>query len=129
MSRAVLRLRAAGPPDFDSLLAEPLPCRVRAIAGEIGGEVVAVGGLAYQPDGAVVAFLQAGECARRYPVSLHRAALMILAEAKRLRIPRIIAIADEDVEPARRWLARLGFAPDNIDGQEVWTWSLPSRSD
>lgn len=126
MNRVVLR--PATRADFAALLAEPLPWRLRAIAGEINGELLAVGGLAFPPDHAVTAFLQAGANARRYPVSLHRAALMILAEARRRRIPRVVAVADSGIEPAARWLARLGFERAHLDGHEVWTWSLLCHS-
>jgi RimJ/RimL family protein N-acetyltransferase len=127
--KRTVALRPARQADFLTLCTGPLPCRVRAIAGEIGGKVIGIGGLAYWPDGTIMAFLQKDDNAGRYPLTLHRAALMILAEARRLRIPRITAIADDNVEPARRWLERLGFEPTTIDGQEVWIWSLPSRSD
>ena len=120
MSRVVLR--PATRADFDAMLAEPLPYRVRAIAGEVDGELLAIGGLAFQLDGTVTAFLQASEIARDYPVSLHRAALEILSEARRLRIPCVMAEAEAGVEPAQRWLTRLGFSPAHIDGQEVWVW-------
>ena len=117
-----ITLRPATRADLDAMLAEPLPYRVRAIAGEIDGEILGVGGLAFPPNSSAIAFLQARARARAYPVSLHRAALMILAEARRLRLPRLVATAEEGVEPARRWLVRLGFEPTHIDGHEVWTW-------
>ncbi len=104
------------------MLAEPLPCRSRAIAGEIDGRLLGIGGLAYMPDGTVAAYLHVKPEARNYPVSLHRAALMILAEIKKHKIPRVVALAEDGIEPAKRWLARLGFEPITIDGNEVWTW-------
>lgn len=115
-------LRPATRADFAALLAKPLPYRVRAIAGEIGGEVIGIGGLAFPRGGPAIAFLQGDPRMRDYPVSLHRAALTVLAEARRLRVPRLVAVAEEGVEPAQRWLARLGFQRTSIDGHEVWTW-------
>jgi hypothetical protein len=115
-------LRPATRSDFDTLSAEPLPYRIRAFAGEAGGDLLGIGGLAFPPDGTVIAFLQAGAKARNYPVSLHRAALRVLGEARRLRIPRVVAVAENGVEAAARWLVRLGFERSHIDGHEVWTW-------
>ncbi len=115
-------IRPATRADFEGMLAEPLPYRVRAIAGEIDGELLGVGGLAFPADGTITAFLQATDKARQYPVSLHRAALMILSEARRLQIPRVVASAEDGIAPAKRWLARLGFLPEHFDGQEVWIW-------
>lgn len=117
-----ITLRPATRADFDTMLAEPLPFRVRAIAGEVDGEILGVGGLAFPPNGNAIAFLQASTRARDYPISLHRAALKMFAEARHLRLPRLVATAETGIEPARRWLARLGFEPTKIDGHEVWTW-------
>jgi len=120
MKRVILR--PATRADFEAMLAEPLPYRVRAIAGAVDGEILGVGGIAFPPDSSAVAFLQSGARARDYPVALHRAARLILAEARRLRIPRLVATTEQGIESAQRWLARLGFERTHIDGHEVWTW-------
>ena len=122
-------IRPARAADFEALLAEPLPWRVRAFAGECDGELLGVGGLAFPPDGAVAAFLilardQDGKAsARRYPVALHKAGLSVLAEAKRLRIRRVVVLAEQHNAAAEPWLKRLGFQPLNSGGETVWVWS------
>jgi hypothetical protein len=124
-----ITIRAACAADFTQLLAEPLPYRVRAFAGERGGELLGVGGLAFQPDGAVAAFLiltkdESGHApARRYKVALHKAGLRVLAEARRLRIRRVVALAEQHNEAAEPWLTRLGFQPLVRGGETAWVWT------
>lgn len=132
MKKVVIRPACAA--DFVRLLAEPLPCRVRAFAGERDGELLGVGGLAFQPGGAVAAFLilakdESGAApARRAKVALHKAGLRVLAEARRLRIRRVVALAEQGNEAAEPWLRRLGFRPLAADGQTIWVWSNEDNS-
>lgn len=93
------------------------PVRLWGYAAEIDGEVVAFGGLAFMPD-QVVAFMQGHEHIARFPVAFHRAVVRGLREAQGRGIGRIIAIADENVPAAARWLDRLGF----VLRDEVWVW-------
>ena len=44
----------------------------------------------------------------------------LYAEAKRLGIRRLVALAEPGIEPAERWLRRFGFAPEAIGGETVW---------
>lgn len=115
-------LRPATKADFDAIMDEPLPYRVRAFAAWRDTDLLGIGGLAFLPDGTVAAFMQTVQGARRYKVAMHKAALATLAEAKRLGIRSVVALADPQIEPAKPWLARLGFRPLDIDGNEVWTW-------
>lgn len=119
---AVLRLATAD--DFRAMLDEPLPYRCRAFAVEDDGKLLGIGGLAFLPDGTVGAFVHMVEGARRYRIALHKAGLACMAEAKRLGIRRVVALADPSVEPACRWLERLGFGPMVIDGQKVYAWPI-----
>lgn len=96
------------------------PYRVRAFVGEIDGVALGVGGLAYLPDGSVLAFCDLKDEARRYPVALHRAGLATLRFAAELGIKKILATADNMQPAAERWLLRLGFAPVEIDGLKVF---------
>jgi len=121
-TRKGVTLRDATRADFDGLLDEPLPWRSRAIAGEIDGQLLGVGGIARLPNGTWAAFVHLTPDARRYPVALHKAALLVLEKARRARIPCLVAIAEDGIEPAKRWLHRLGFRPEIVDGKEVWTW-------
>lgn len=104
------------------MLAEPLPYRVRAFAAEKDGELLGVGGFAYLPSGTVGAFVIMKEGARRHRLALHKAGVAALAEARRLKIPRLVAMAEPGVEPAARWLRRLGFRETQVDGEQVFVW-------
>ena len=122
--RAVIRPAVRA--DFDALTDGPRPYRVRAVAMEVDGRVLAVGGLAYLENGVVGAFMQGLDEARDYPVSLHRAGKMMMAEAERLGIRRLVAMADKSVEAAERWMLRFGFKPEQHDGVTVYVWHKDS---
>lgn len=118
-------LRPTVPSDLDKFLKDnPLPYRIRAWTGLIEDEIVAVGGIAYPPDGTHLAFFMCEDKAREYPVALHKAALMVLNEARQLGIKRLVTLADLNAsDAAERWLARLGFEP-TMNGQEQKVWVL-----
>jgi GNAT superfamily N-acetyltransferase len=97
------------------------------MTGVVDGEVLAVGGIAYLPDGTHGAFLLADERARKYPVALHKAGLHVLQQARKFGIAKVVAMADPHIKPAKRWLKRLGFEPVTVDQQEVWLWHSSSR--
>jgi hypothetical protein len=120
-------VRPAVAADFAKFIDQPLRYRVRALAGVCSGEVIAVGGIAYLPDGTHGAFFMGDDKARGFPVALHKAGLAVLQDAKQRGITRLAALADPQVGAARRWLQRLGFAPITIDNQEVWLWQCCSR--
>lgn len=117
-------LRPATLSDFQAMLGEPLPYRVRAFAVEHDGKLLGVGGLAYLPNGSIGAFVHVVEGARRYRLALHKAGLRTMQEAKRLGIHRVVAMAEPGVEPACRWLERLGFRPMTVDGEQVYAWQI-----
>lgn len=104
------------------MLAEPLPYRTRGIAGEVDGRLLGVGGLALLPNQTWAAYVHLHPEARKYPVALHKAALLTLNQARLYGISRVVAFAEDGIEPAKRWLARLGFEPQTIDGHEVYIW-------
>lgn len=115
-------MRPATRSDFDAVIAESLPYRVRAFAAERDGEVLGVGGLAFMPDGTVAAFVHAAPGAHRFKVAFHKAGLMAMAEARRLGLRRVVATAETQHPRATQWLARLGFEPEDVDGLTVWVW-------
>jgi hypothetical protein len=115
-------VRRAVAADFENFIIGPLPCRVRAFTGTLGNEVLAVGGMAFLPNGTIGVFLMAEPRARRFPLALHKAALAVLAEARALGIRRLVTFADPDLDAAEPWLRRLGFSPITIDQQQVWLW-------
>lgn len=95
-----------------------IPYRVRGIAGiDDDGRVLGVGGLAYLPDGRVFAFSHFLPEATKYPVALHKAALMVIGLANAAGVRELYACPEMTRSPAaERWLARLGFSPC----QEGW---------
>ena len=109
--------------DFDALTDGPRPFRVRAFTGEVDGQPIAIGGLAYLEHGVVGAFLHATDKARQYPMTLHKAGLATMALARELGLRRVVAMADPGVAPAERWLARLGFTKEAVNGVTVWAWN------
>lgn len=94
------------------------PYRIKAVTGRVDGEIVAIGGIAYLPDGTVAAFLEATDAARKHGVSLHREAKRALSDAARAGHRVVKALVDNEIEAAPRWLKRLGFEP--VEGLEVW---------
>lgn len=92
------------------------------MTAHIGGKVLGVGGFGFPPDGTIIAFVHAHDEAHRYKVSFHRAGLKMMAEARRLGFHRVVALASPDKPNAGAWLKRLGFMPQEIDGQQVYIW-------
>ena len=93
------------------------PVRVIAIAGKVGDRVIAIGGVAIWPNGVKQAFADIGPEARKYPVTLHRAALVTIDLARKHNIRQLRAVAAEPKEAAVRWLVRLGFK--HVEGTEA----------
>jgi RimJ/RimL family protein N-acetyltransferase len=115
-------IRPATRADIDEMINEPLPWRVRAWAVELDGELLGIGGFAYQPNDTIAAFVLKKPGAEKYAVSLHRAGLTAMQEAKRLGYRRIVALAEKTNEAAERWLARLGFKEVMVDEEKAWVW-------
>lgn len=93
----------------------------RAIAAEIDGQVIGIGG--YALDGPYVrAFMDIKPEARRHRVALLRAAKMTLAMARERGVS-LIAVAQDDEPTADRFLTHLGFehSHSSPDG-EVYRW-------
>ena len=82
---------------------------VTATVGLIRGKIIGCGGVAHV-DGKTVAFCDFYPLARRYKVSIVRAAMKVIAEAKaRHRV--IYTELDPDEPGAERWVKSLGFEP------------------
>jgi RimJ/RimL family protein N-acetyltransferase len=107
----------------------PPPYRIRwARTARIGNEVLGIGGIASLPDGAAVAFLELKPEARRYPVTLVKAAKLTLETACRMGVRRLVATADPAVESSSRFLDRLGFEAtgEHVNGHAVYVWRPPA---
>ena len=117
-----IELRPATRAAIDAMIGKPLPWRVRAWTIERAGEVLAVGGFAYQPNDVIAAFLVKKPGVEQYPVTLHRAGMLAMKEARRIGYRRIVATADKRTEAAERWLKRFGFEQVAVDGEQAWVW-------
>jgi len=93
---------------------------VKALAGFVGGELVAIAGLALSR-GRVVAFADLKPEAKQHRFALHRAAVRVMADARRQGHKVIFATPDLNEPTARRWLQRLGFSPVDDEGK-IWLW-------
>lgn len=108
------------------MFGRPPQHRVRALAAEIDGRLVGLGGFALVTPGEThacgfwVCFMRASDELRARPVALHRAGLRMIQEARRLRIRRLVALAEPGIEAAERWLRRFGFVAAEINGETVW---------
>jgi hypothetical protein len=86
------------------------PYRLRAFTGLLDGQIIAIGGVAYLPNGAVLAFLDASEEVRsKGKLSLYKTAKRLVEECKARGVTMINAMQQVDIEAAERFLTRLGF--------------------
>jgi hypothetical protein len=135
-----VELRPTVPDDLPHIIGEPLPYRIRAITALVNGRVIGMGGIAFPPNGPVIAFVQQTEDARKYPVAFHRAGLMAMQMIRNSGVSEVVATAQRGSAVAVRWLERLGFR--RADNQEsdrklLFTWNraqpmpddLPSDND
>ncbi|MGY4295370.1 hypothetical protein ACVWXN_003465 [Bradyrhizobium sp. i1.4.4] len=120
MVRVALRPTVAS--DLPHVIGEPLPFRIKAITAHVGDQVLGVGGLGYLPNGVVGAFVAMNAEGRKYPAAIHRAGLAAMRMIRDSGEPRVVAIADELVPGAQRWLARLGFRPVVVGGVTAYVW-------
>lgn len=102
----------------------PIPMRVAAIAGRMDGKLLGVGGILFRPDGFRVAFLDVGDEGRRYPVALHKAALKVIEMAKQAKVRRLVATSFGMHPKSPRWLIRLGFRAQALDGGTAYVRDL-----
>ena len=104
-----VEIRPATPADIDAYAVEQSPYRVRAYTALVNGRIIGLGGVAYLPNGAVMAFLNINEDARSYPVTLCKVAVRVIREAHERGVKTINAVCDDKIEAAPRFLRRLGF--------------------
>lgn len=113
-------IRPATRDDIDRFRGEyELGPSVKALVGDLNGELIALGGLAYC-GGKVVAFLDLKPEARKFKKSMHQAALMVMEMAKAGGHRFVYANAEPGEPTAERWLTRLGFVP--VDGSGKFRW-------
>jgi len=124
MTRREVRLVPTTAAHCEAFFPEPLPWRIRAMTALKGDEILGIGGMAMLPDGQTAAFLEVSEeNAKKYPITLHRAAKAILQQAKDLGLRRLVTRADTRRPAAERYLQRLGFEfAGNDDGEVIYLW-------
>lgn len=115
-------VRWATPADLDAWDARhpreyPRPT-VTAMVGVLDGEIIAVGGVIHL-NGQRFAFYELDEKARRYRVTLVKAAKRVMAHVARSGAV-IFAVADPAEPGAKRWIASLGFVPHDVPGLYVY---------
>lgn len=116
----MIRLAPATVTDFEAVFGTAPPWRIRGVTAHQDGRPVALGGLAYSPDGLAMAFYAGTEAVQRFPVAITRAVMTGLAAARARGVRRIVAECDTSIEAAARWLARLGFRETEVPN--VWIW-------
>lgn len=94
---------------------------VQAVVGVVRGHVVGIGGLAHI-EGQLWAFSAFAPSARRYKISIVRAAAKVIADAKARGVKYIYAQADPKEPGAVRWMSSLGFRPTHQPGIYRWEW-------
>lgn len=126
MTRVELRPTVAA--DFIALQGKPPDFRCQCLTAVVDGRVVGIGGLVRRSGAAWATVLMAPE-AQRYPVAIHRAGLHAVAMFKRLRLPRVFALAQPGNPKAEAWLERLGFRPTLAGGHRAFVWEAAADAE
>lgn len=108
--------------DIPFCIGEPLPHRIKAITALIGDQVIGLGGIAYKPDGTVVAFAQINDEFRKYPAAIHRAGRMAMDMIRASGVPRVVAEAQPNNPAAEPWMLRHGFRAIEVSGRRAFVW-------
>jgi hypothetical protein len=106
-----LAIRPATREDIEAFSPMPNKPTIRAMVGELDGRIVGLAGVVLHR-GRWLGFCDLTEDARPYKMTIARAAIRFLADARRDGIKFIYADADLSEPTALRWLASLGFHLD-----------------
>lgn len=120
-----MQLRPTIPSDLAHVTAETLPIRIRAITAAAGEQILGICGIGYREDGVAIAFAAINDELRKYPTALYRAGLELMRIIRESEVPRVIALADETLPGAGRFLERLDFAPELERGLTIYVWNAP----
>jgi hypothetical protein len=126
LPRPIVRLRPAVASDLPEIIGEPLPYRIRAITVLADDRIIGIGGIAFPPDGPVIAFVQQTQDAKNYPVAFHRAGLLAMQMIRGAGIVQVIATTNRNSPAAIRWIERLGFVRScvqPIDDKLLFEWT------
>jgi N-acetylglutamate synthase-like GNAT family acetyltransferase len=106
-----MKVRVATREDIDAFSDLKNKPTIRAYVGEVDGEIVAIGGLAFAK-GRWFGFCDLREPARKHKMTIARMGKRIMDEAREMGIRFVYANVDPSEPTAERWLTRLGFEPD-----------------
>ena len=111
MTTPKLTIRPATAEDIAAFSDMPNKPSIRAMAGELDGRIVGLGGLVFH-QGRWLGFVDLLPEARPHKIAIARAAIRFLEEARRDGIKFIYVEADLNEPTALRWLTSLGFHLD-----------------
>lgn len=114
-------IRPATRADIEAYSSQPDKMSIRALAMELDGRIIGLGGIALS-GGRWLAFCDLKPEARRYKMRIARAARRFLADARRGGIRYIYAGRDEAELRSLAWLTSLGFSLDP-KSQTLYRWS------
>lgn len=119
LCRPEITIRPATRADFEAMYGESPKKTMRAVVGDVDGEVVGIGGVYYDPAG-VVGFLKITDAAAPYRFTMMREARKFM---QGFDIP-IRAVRDPTSDGAGRFLMALGFerVGETASG-EVYEWN------
>jgi hypothetical protein len=111
MATEKLIIRAATKQDIESYAGRPSAQTIRAVVGELDGRIIGIGGM-YLQKGRWYGFADIPDECRKYKVSIIRASIRFLADARRSGVRIVYAVRDEGEAGSLKWLTSLGFEID-----------------
>lgn len=108
------------PEHIAQLATANIPFRVKAVTALVEGRVIGIGGIGFPVVGQPTAFACLTDEMRSHKTALHRIGLRCLREWHAAGIKQVIALADENIPAAERWLERYGFKAQESDGRKVF---------
>ena len=115
-----MHVRPATRADIEAFSDMPNKPTILAWAGEVDGEIIALGGIAFS-NGRWFGFCDLKDEARKYKMTIMRTTKGVFEEARRQGIRYVYAEADSNEPKAERWLASLGFELN--PKTSVYRWS------
>ena len=115
-----MKVRVASKEDIEAYSDMAPKPTLKAWAGEVDGEIVALGGIAFAK-GRWFAFCDLKEGAKDYPMTIMRTAKKVFEYAREKNIRFVYAEADPDEPKAVRWMESLGFQLDPRS-QHLYRW-------
>lgn len=121
MRRPLLKpvIRPATREDIIAFHGKPYPFTSRAVVGLVRGRRIAIGGVG-DVDGRLFAFYAMKPSARRYKVSIVKAAAAVIEAVKADGAKFIWAIVDPKEPGSRRWVEAMGFKPTVTPHRYRW---------